>query len=76
MNRGTAVVRVSLRSDEGELNEHGRIEKTFECDGKIIGYAVVWEKKPACATYVAPVRIQSLEAWEAERRTRPIEATA
>lgn len=66
------VVRVSLNSSEGELNERGRIEKVFSLDGgEPFGYLVVWEKKPQQGQYVAPQRIQTVVEWTRAEQQRP-----
>jgi hypothetical protein len=64
MTRGTRVVRVSLMSSEGKLGDVGTIERSFGTPDMIIGYNVIWDSDLKNCRYVAPVRVQSLEAWE------------
>lgn len=74
MNEGTRVVRVSLRSDEGTIGEMGMIRKRYENDeGQPQGYYVEWDKTETQGPrigYVAPVRLATLEAWQAEQRRK------
>lgn len=73
MNEGTRVVRVSLRSDEGSIDDVGTVRRRYNNDeGEPQGYYVEWDangpQQPARMGYVAPVRIVTIEAWQAEQR--------
>lgn len=71
ITKGDRVVRVSLRSDEGKLEEKGTVEKVFT-DSAVgtFGYNVVWDDRPKAAQYVAPVRIVALEHWQQDQIER------
>lgn len=75
MNEGARVVRVSLRSDEGTIGDVGTVRRRYNDDeGQPQGYYVEWDAtgaKAAHMSFVAPVRIVTIEAWQADQKARP-----
>lgn len=74
MTEGARVVRISLRSDEGTLDERGTVRRRYDDhEGQPFGYYVEWDQTtsaPIRITYVAPVRITSLDEWQRHQAQR------
>lgn len=73
MVKGDRVVRVSVRSNEGKIGERGTITRVHADQTGPYGYNVQWDERERDGSvrygYVAPVRIQTVQAYEAAART-------